>query len=548
MRNTRLWVSSIIFILTVVILLPVDVSAQLLLNEVEFDAPNPANESCSYAEVRGTAGSVVPAGVAFVSIDGDSASFGNVNFVANLGGVTVGSNGTITVINDLELCPNRVFPAGSTQVLVTSFTGLGLGAESYLLISSPTPVVEGDDIDANEDRLIDPVRNITVIDGIGFTVNAQFQAVYAPNLYDAFVETGGSSIELPDAATRFPNNLVPLNRFSWYFGELDGAPDAATAYSGVPQSANFPVGGQLTPGTSNVGTQPRDSVVDINGDGRTDFVVVRSTGGAGTQSTWLSSLSGGNPTSQREWGINGDLLVPGDYDGDGKDDVAVFRASNGTFYVIESATLTIRVDQFGQAGDNPRVVGDYNGDGRDDLSLYRAGTQSTWFYKTSSSSLLTAVDWGQTGDSPAPGDYDGDGKADFVVQRPDGANGRFWIRTATGAISSEQFGLANDDVVPGDYDGDGRTDLCTVRTTGGFYVWDFEPSGTAGSTVVSDTWGVPGDLTVQGDYDGDGKTDYAIWRPGTPGTFYMMTVGTRFITTKDWGQTGDLPAARYNTF
>ncbi len=290
------------------------------------------------------------------------------------------------------------------------------------------------------------------------------------------------------------------------------------------------------------------SILDINGDGRTDFVVVRSTGGAGTQSTWLTSLSGGNPTSQREWGINGDLLVPGDYDGDGKDDVAVFRASNGTFYVIESATLTIRVDQFGQAGDNPRVVGDYDGDGRDDLSLYRAGTQSTWFYKTSPNSLLTAVDWGQTGDSPAPGDYDGDGKADFVVQRADGANGRFWIRSATGAISSELFGLATDDVVPGDYDGDGRTDLATVRTTGGFYVWDFEPSGTAGSTVVSDTWGVPGDLTTQGDYDGDGKTDYSIWRPGTPATFYMMTVGTRLITTKDWGQTGDLPAARYNTF
>ncbi|MEO7672917.1 MAG: hypothetical protein ABIU09_02425, partial [Pyrinomonadaceae bacterium] len=93
-----------------------------------------------------------------------------------------------------------------------------------------------------------------------------------------------------------------------------------------------------------------------------------------------------------------------------------------------------------------------------------------------------------------------------------------------------------------------KTDICVVRTTAGFYVWDFEPSGTAGSTVVSDTWGVSGDLTVQGDYDADGKTDYAIWRSGTPATFYMMTVGTRLITTKDWGQTGDLPAASYNRF
>ena len=216
---------------------------------MEFDAPNPGNESCSYAELRGAPGSVVPAGVRFVSIDGDSASFGNVNFVAELGGVTVGSNGTITVINDLELCANRVFPAGTTQLFVTSFTGLGLGAESYMLISSPTAVVEGDDIDANEDRVIDPTRNITVIDGFGVTVNQLFQAVYVPNLYDANTATGGSSTELPDAATRLSTNSTPLSAAAWIFGELAGSPDEATAYSGVP--GNFPPGAALTPGAPN---------------------------------------------------------------------------------------------------------------------------------------------------------------------------------------------------------------------------------------------------------------------------------------------------------
>lgn len=548
MRSTTLWIGPIVFILTFFILLPVDASAQLLLNEVEFDAPNPANESCSYAEVRGTPGSIVPAGVAFVSIDGDSASFGNVNFVANLGGVTVGSNGTITVINDLELCPNRVFPTGTTSVFVTSFTGLGLGAESYMLISSPTAVVEGDDIDANEDRVIDPARNITVIDGIGFTVNAQFQAVYAPNLYDAFVEAGGSSIELPDAATRFLGNSTPLNKFSWYFGELAGTPDAATAYSGVPQSSNFPVGGQLTPGAPNVGTQALDSIVDTNGDGKTDFVVVRASGGAGSPLTWFTQFAGNDPFVTRDWGTNGDIIISGDYDGDQKDDIAVYRGSSGTFYIIESASLTVRIEQLGQAGDDPRVSADYNGDGRDDPAVYRAGTQSTWYYRTSQSTLFASVDWGQTGDTPAPGDYDGDGKADFVVRRASSGNGIFWKRLANGTFDTEPFGLAADLVVPGDYDGDGKTDLSVVRAGGPNYVWDFEPSGTAGSTVVSDAWGVAGDVVTQGDYDGDGKTDYAIWRPGSPAQFYMMTVGTRFITTKQWGQSGDVPVANFNTF
>lgn len=211
------------------------------------------------------------------------------------------------------------------------------------------------------------------------------------------------------------------------------------------------------------------------------------------------------------------------------------------------------VDTFGQPGDNPRVVADYNGDLRDDVAVYRPGTQGVWYYKTSQSALFTAVEWGQAGDVPVPGDYDGDGKSDFVTKRAEGANARFYKRMTApflsgGTQTSELFGLAADTAVPGDYDGDGKTDIAVVRLVSGFLTWDFEPSGTAGSSVVSDTWGVPGDVIVPGDYDGDGKTDYAIWRPGAQGRFFIMTVGDRRIFGKEWGQTGDAPAVNFNTF
>lgn len=532
-------------------------SGPLLLSEIEFDPPSSISEGCQYAELRGTPGSVVAAGTYFLSVDGASGNFGAVTNAVTLGGLTVGANGTITIILDpkaIEACAGRAYGTGTTFVLINdAFQVVGGNisdpseAESFLLVTSPSALSDGDDIDINNDEVIDPARQITVIDGFAITVNNGQQAAYAPIVYDANT-LGGGSAELPDAATRFPSNSAPLSVAAWYYGELASSPDSTSAYSGEPRSANFPGGGALTPGGPNVPAAVNDAPVDFNGDGRTDFAVVRAAGGAGSQLTWFTQFNGGSPFSSRDWGISGDVVISGDFDGDQRDDQAVYRESNSTFYIIESANLTIRIEQFGQSGDNPRVVADYDGDGRDDLALYRPGTQSNWYYKTSQSSLFVAVSWGVAGDTPSPGDYDGDGRADFVVRRASSGAGVFWKRFANATFETEPFGLATDSVVPGDYDGDGKTDLSIVRTSGPNYVWEFEPSGTAGSTVVSDTWGVPGDVIAQGDYDGDGKTDYAVWRPGSPATFLMMTVGTRFITSKLWGQTGDIPVAGYNTF
>jgi len=72
-------------------------------------------------------------------------------------------------------------------------------------------------------------------------------------------------------------------------------------------------------------------------------------------------------------------------------------------------------------------------------------------------------------------------------------------------------------------------------------------SRTAGISVVRAIWGVAAtDIIAPGDYDGDGKTEYSVWRPGTPGVFYMLTAGTGRFTTTAWGAAGDIPVASYN--
>ena len=52
------------------------------------------------------------------------------------------------------------------------------------------------------------------------------------------------------------------------------------------------------------------------------------------------------------FGANGDVASPGDYDGDGNLDAAVFRPSSATWFANRSTAGTL-IQQFGQTGDVP---------------------------------------------------------------------------------------------------------------------------------------------------------------------------------------------------
>ncbi len=303
-----------------------------------------------------------------------------------------------------------------------------------------------------------------------------------------------------------------------------------------------------------------DAPVDFDGDGKTDYVVARNTGGgSGGQLTWFWNLNGSAaPTAASAWGISTDTIVSGDYDGDGKDDIVVWRpgaATVASFYILNSATATLRQEAFGQTGDDAKVVGDYNGDGKDDLAVYRggasAGAQSTWYFRTTANGPVTFVPWGSSGDFPAPGDYDGNGKADFAIQRNNGGGqAAFWIlNDAFVAQPAVVFGTPTDVIVPGDYDGDGKTDIATVRGVSGAIQWQWRNSSDA--AINFRTFGASAtDFPAQGDYDGDGKTDVGIWRPSASANasaFWSLGTTSNTVTTFAFGANGDYPLANFNT-
>jgi uncharacterized repeat protein (TIGR03803 family) len=274
-------------------------------------------------------------------------------------------------------------------------------------------------------------------------------------------------------------------------------------------------------------TAGRAALGDFDGDRRADVSLFRPSTG-----TWHLIASSAGFGQSVTWGDAGDIPAAGDYDGDGRIDVAVFRPSASHWYVRSAATGAMSSYVWGGTGDIP-VPADYDGDARTDIAIFRPST-GVWYVRHSRDFTTAAYLWGGGGDKPVPADYDGDGRADVAVFRP--SNGTWYVRaSASQATVTYVWGGEGDAPVPGDYDSDGRTDVGVFRPSTGY--WYIRPTTT--QSGLSILWGGGDDVPVPADYDADGQTDAAIFRPSTGAWYIRLATGAMAQYT--WGGTGDIP-------
>ena len=103
------------------------------------------------------------------------------------------------------------------------------------------------------------------------------------------------------------------------------------------------------------------------------------------------------------WGLSRDLVVPGDYDGDGKTDYAIFREgetleSNLEWWIYQSRD-GVAGYVFGITGTDYNVQNDYDGDGKTDIAVWR-DSDGTFWWRRSTDGGVTGLRWGLPNDYP----------------------------------------------------------------------------------------------------------------------------------------------------
>ena len=218
----------------------------VLLSELKVNPPGSDDAPYEFIELRGTPGAQLQ-NIYLLVVEGDAgANPGTTRMVVNLSGTALGSSGFLVIAAP---GPPYEIPADTTVLfddqLNTLGGALGNGSISFLLVSSPSSIPEGEDLDGGDNGVLEDLPPGTVlIDAVAWSDGDLNDVLYGGV---ALTQSQGT----PDAATRFSTNLVRLSAEAWFCGDLSGSDPASLSYHKHNVSTNLPGGTPLSPGAFN---------------------------------------------------------------------------------------------------------------------------------------------------------------------------------------------------------------------------------------------------------------------------------------------------------
>jgi len=273
-------------------------------------------------------------------------------------------------------------------------------------------------------------------------------------------------------------------------------------------------------------------------------------------------ISNGNQNGQLlevasifQWGLTGDKLALLDVDGDGLNDINIYRSSDnssylntsssGLFFLVPSEALF--PDRFFEPlpsvlSDSIRIRGDYDRDGRSEVtfaSVNRTARQTSFRTNSLENQRFTDSILPAQSDALVPADYDGDGRRDFAGVFVEADASLTWtVRFGDGAVEQTSYGQNGDQPLAGDYDCDGRADKVIVRQEGFFKIWRFRLAN--GQEPGEVLFGVDGDRLHVADVTGDGCDDLLISRVANGGIdWWYLDIREGEPRYIQWGLAGD---------
>ncbi|MBB5868283.1 hypothetical protein F4553_001662 [Allocatelliglobosispora scoriae] len=310
-------------------------------------------------------------------------------------------------------------------------------------------------------------------------------------------------------------------------------------------------------GTKYYGGSP----TDFTGDGRDDIVsfthgtladvyVAASTGAgfAGTSVKWNDFFA-----------LTGETPLTGDFNGDGKDDIVAFtHGTTGTAAGDVYVGLSTGTGFLGGAkwhdwfapGNEIPVVGDFNGDGKDDIATFTHDTAGDVYVALSTGSSFGAgIKWHEffapAGEFPAAGDVNGDGKDDIITFTQGPATASDVIVGLSNGSSfgpglkwHDLFAVGAEQPRVGDVNGDGKDDIVTFtcNADADVYAAVSNGNGFVGTTVKwNDFFCTAGEFPYLADVNGDGKDDIVVFTKAATNDVYVgLSTGTGFLGGAKW--------------